>query len=146
MHARRVVAAALLLAVAGCFSGMRKPQVSVAPSGTGVSAAPKPAGCAMPFYRVPPVDQPYDELASLHYTTALFWAGDPVEAQQALREKACALGADAVLVTREFVPGVPGGGGTPPTMAGLAIKYRAPKPPAALEDRAKAPAPAPAPR
>jgi hypothetical protein len=109
--------------LAGCaFS--TTPKVSVVPSGSGVTAAPKPAGCPIPFFRAPPADRPYDELASLHFTTALFWGGDPAEAQAAMRDKACALGADAVLVTQEFQPGVPGGDGKPPTMAGSAIRYR----------------------
>jgi hypothetical protein len=34
------------------------------------------------------------------------------------------LGADAVLVTREFEPGVPGGEGRPPSMAVVAIRFR----------------------
>jgi len=124
----RFALAPLLLGLGACFAV--SPRVSVVPSGNGLTAPSKPVGCPMPFLRSAPADRPYDELASLHYTTALFHAGDPGEAQAALRDQACALGADAVLVTREFVPGVPGGSGRPPTMAGAAIRYRSPVAPA----------------
>jgi hypothetical protein len=135
MQARPAVAAALL-ALSGCGA-----HVSVTPSGSGTSAPAKPPGCSLPFFRVPPLDQPYDEMATLHYTTRAYQAGDPADAQEAIRQKACALGADAVLVTREFAPGVAGGKGSPPTMTGTAIKFRAPRPTPAPEDRAKAPKP-----
>jgi hypothetical protein len=110
----------VLVALAGCST----PRITVVPSGSGVSAPAKAADCSLSFLRTPPRDRPYDELASLHYTTTLYWEGDPVAAQDAMRERACRLGADAVLVVQEFVPGVGGQHGKPPTMAGLAIRFR----------------------
>jgi hypothetical protein len=107
------------------------PVVTVVPSGSGVSAPAKDAGCSLPVLRAMPADRPFDELASLHYTTeGLFTSGDPAAAQDAIRAKACALGADAVIVTREFVPGAPGTDGRAPTMAGLAIRFRSAAAPA----------------
>lgn len=121
---RTRMATTALMVLAGCVGFSTAPHVTVVPSGSGASAPAKAAGCSLPVLRTPPRDQPYDELASLHYTTNLFWSGDPAAAQNAIREQACALGADVVLVTQEFVPGVPGGDGKPPTMAGLAIRFR----------------------
>lgn len=120
---RTRIAITALMVLAGCAS-FTAPRVTVVPSGSGVSAPAKAADCSLTVLRAPPREQPYDELASLHYTTNLFWSGDPATAQSAIREQACALGADAVLVTQEFMPGVPGGSGKPPTMAGLAIRFR----------------------
>jgi hypothetical protein len=102
---------------------MREPHVTVVPSGSGATAPPKAAGCGIPVLRSAPVQQPFDELASLHFTTYLF-PGDPAVAQASLVDNACALGADAVLVTREFDPGVFGDSGKPPSMAGVAIRFR----------------------
>lgn len=62
------------------------------------------------------MDRPYEELAALHA-----WGGDsfengPRDFQDALRAKACELGADAVIVTQDLsAPGE--------TMNGTAIKY-----------------------
>lgn len=113
-----------LMVLAGCVGFSTAPRVTVVPSGSSMSAPAKGPGCSLPVLRTPPRDQPYDELASLHYTTSAFWSGDPAAAQSAIREQACALGADAVLVTREFTPGVPGGEGKAPSMAGLALRFR----------------------
>lgn len=120
---RTQLAVTALLGLSGCVFATAA-QVTVVPSGLSVSAPPREAGCSLPVLRAAPRDQAYDELASLHYTTSLFWSGDPAVAQNAIRERACTLGADAVLVTQEFVPGVPGSSGKPPTMAGLAIRLR----------------------
>ncbi len=118
--------AGLATFLAGCSA---IPVVTVVPSGTGLSAPAKDAGCSLPVLRAPPTDRPFDELASLHYTTTgLYTSGDPAAAQDAIRAKACALGADAVVVTREFVPGAPGAEGRAPTMAGLAIRFRVAEP------------------
>lgn len=107
-----------LLALAGCT--WAESRVIVVPSGTRVTAAPKPPGCNVPVLRNAPSDRPFDELASIHYTMTQSSRGDPVEAAALIRDRACALGADAVLVTQEFVPG----GDRPPTMAALAIRFR----------------------
>jgi hypothetical protein len=140
------LALAALLAAAACFP-LRRPVVSVARSG--VRAPPKPAGCALTFLKVAPEDQPYDELARISYTTKAHWPGDPADAREAIRAEACALGADAVLVSRDFAPGIRGdetrGEGRAPTMTGVAVRWRAPRP-AVLEDRAGPQAPLPADR
>jgi hypothetical protein len=122
---RTRIAISALMVLAGCLSTAAR--VIVVPSGSGVSAPAKAAGCSLTVLRTPPRDQPYDELASLHYTTDQGWSGDPAAAQNAIREQACALGADAVLVIQEFMPGVSASSGSlgkSPTMAGLAIRFR----------------------
>lgn len=105
----------------GCLTPV-PPAAAVIPSGSGVRAAPKASDCKLDFFRTK-VDQPYDELAALHvgaptdgygYTTAY----NPWQLQEAMRVKACALGADAVIVTQDFHPGKGG------FMNGIAINYR----------------------
>ena len=100
---------AALLALAGCGS------VSVRP--TAFKAAPRPPDCALDFFRHPPV-RDYDELGEVfsYYPYV-------VAPQEALRAKACELGADAVIVTRDFLIAT---SRTPDRklIAGVAIKYR----------------------
>ncbi len=98
-----------ILTLAGCM------RVTVVGSGSGVHGTPKPADCAIPFFRAPPAD-PYDELGTLHLETR---ANDPARALDALREKACALGADAVVITQEFTRI-----GDSAVMKGTALRYR----------------------
>jgi hypothetical protein len=114
---RSLPIAALLLA--SCAGSVR-----VTDAGNGVQAAPKAKNCAIPFLRTKVPDREYVELAALHYGGGAFRLGDPAEAERALRERACALGADAVIVTRDFVPGVPGAKGTSPFMTGTAIVFK----------------------
>jgi hypothetical protein len=122
--ARVSLLAAFLVSCAGT--------VHVSDAGNGVKAPPKPKDCAMPILRTKAPDRPYDEMAALHFGgSGLNQAGDPADAEQALREKACELGADALVATREFVPGVAGGKGRSPSMAATAIKFRAAGAPAA---------------
>lgn len=123
----RLILVPSAVALAACITTPTA-RVTAVPSGTGATAAPKPAGCPIPFLRAPPADRPFDELASLHYTTDVTAVGDPAAAQAAMREQACALGADAVLVTQEFQPGAHG---RYPVMAGAALRFRSPAPPAA---------------
>ncbi len=59
----------------------------------------------------------YDEIAELYG-----YYGSLVEPEHVLRQKACELGADAVIVTRDFL--VPTRGGDHKLVAGVAIKYR----------------------
>jgi len=105
----------------GCLTPV-PPAAAVIPSGSGIRAAPKPSDCKLNFFRTK-VDQPYDELAALHVgapTDGYGNIGDytPWQLQNAMRAKACALGADAVIVTQDFSP-TKGG-----FMNGTAIKYR----------------------
>ncbi len=103
--------AALLLAVgaAGCGS------VKVKPSGPDLRSEPKPKGCSVEFLGKAP-DRAYEEIADLqaHVTSPPAGGADEV-----LREKACELGADAVVVTRKFVTNAYGH----MLVAGTAIKY-----------------------
>lgn len=89
-----VVIALAALASSGCGGG-----VTVRPSGTDLKLPPKPGNCSLEFLQSSP-GRPFDEIAELsaHLTKP------PAEgAPEALRAKACALGADAVIVTRNFV-------------------------------------------
>ncbi|OFX22854.1 MAG: hypothetical protein A2V77_04565 [Anaeromyxobacter sp. RBG_16_69_14] len=103
--------ATLLLAVstAGCGS------VKVRPSGSALRSEPKPKGCSIEFLGKAP-DRAYEEVADLqaHVTSPPAGGADEV-----LREKACELGADAVVVTRKFVTNAYGH----MLVAGTAIKY-----------------------
>ena len=92
--------------------------------------AARPSDCALEFLEKRP-GRPYDELGELetHVT-----APPPGGAREALHADACRLGADAVIVTRDFVTNEFGHA----MVAGTAIKYRseapdepAPAPPAA---------------
>lgn len=109
----RLAALACLALAAGCSS------VSVAPSGLGLYPAARPAGCAIEFIRTKAPERPYDELASIHWEGTMKGAA---VAQEDLRARACALGADAVVVTRDYVPYTQNASGF---MTGTAIKYRA---------------------
>lgn len=117
-RASRAARTALLpvIVVAGASLGCLGPRVVVLPSGPGVVAEPKPSSCELPFYRTTP-DRPYDELAALHASGGDTFRNGPAEFQDALRAKACELGADAVIVTQDFTG--PGG-----IMNAAALKFR----------------------
>ncbi|HTN53510.1 MAG TPA: hypothetical protein VML50_13970 [Anaeromyxobacter sp.] len=112
-------AALLLLAACGT--------VSVTPARSGVTTPPRPRGCSVEFLRAPPA-RPHDALAEL-YT----YYSRMVEPEEVLREKACEVGADAVIVTLDFVVATDR---TPDRklIAGTAIKYRQTAPPTALPE------------
>jgi hypothetical protein len=100
-----------LTTLAGCGGG-----VTVKPSGTDLHLQPLPKDCSLEFLQKAP-GRPYDELADLTaHVTKVPAAG----AAEVLHEKACALGADAVIVTREFVTNPYGH----TLVAGTAIKYK----------------------
>ncbi len=106
---RSFAACALLAAaLAGCGA------VKVTPE-QGVSFAPRPKGCPLEFLRKAP-ERAYQQIARLqaHVTDP-----PPGGAQEVLRDPACALGADAVIVTRSFVTNEFGH----VLVAGTAIKY-----------------------
>jgi len=109
----RLATLALLAFAAGCSS------VAVTPSGLGLYPAARPAGCTIEFIRTKAPERPYDELASLHWEGTMKGAA---AAQEDVRARACALGADAVVVTRDYVPYTQNATGV---MTGTAIKYRA---------------------
>ena len=89
------------------------PRVTVNDAGTGLRLKPRPADCHVEFFRTRPPEQPYDEIAALYLDAG---ASDVAAAQELLRAEACVLGADAVVVTREYSPLV--------GMAASAVSYR----------------------
>jgi len=103
------------LALAGCSS------VAVVPSSSGVRADPKPEDCLLEFLPKPP-ERAYDELGDLSTLVSQVGPGGPLEA---LHGAACALGADAVIVTRNFVTDDHGH----VLVAGTAIKFLGPERP-----------------
>jgi hypothetical protein len=96
---RPALAGAILLALTlGCAPALVG-TVTTTPAGPGVQLAPREAGCSVEFHRTRPPDAAYDEIATFHLEGP--WA-DAAAAQDALRARACAVGADAVVVTRDF--------------------------------------------
>jgi hypothetical protein len=119
---QRSIGVAGLIALAACVGVSR--EISVTDAGTGLSLAPRPPDCRLEFYRTKPPERAYDEIATVH-------AHGPsaTDAQDAVRAKACELGADAVIVTRDLVTGdlVPVGTGvvnrTVAYLTGTAVSY-----------------------
>ncbi len=101
---------AALLALAGCGA------VKVTPLGPEAGRAPKPRDCAIEFLDRTP-GRAHDEIAELH---SLVTSVPPAGPLEVLREAACRLGADAVVVTRKFVTNQLGH----VLVAGTAIAYR----------------------
>ena len=93
--------------------------VGVNPSRSGLKAESRPLDCAVEFLREPP-QRAYDDLGELY--SYYPWV---VEPEDVLREKACVLGADAVIVTRDFLISTERGPDRK-LVAGIAIKYRDP--------------------
>ena len=126
MKLARMVATLALVGASGCGA------VKVSPTGAGAEA--KPADCAIEFLRKAPA-RPYAELGELQSHVTLV---PPEGALSVLRPKACELGADAVIVKRDFVTNEFGH----TLVAGVAIRYTgpAPQPPA---PPVQAPPPAP---
>jgi hypothetical protein len=106
--------------VAGCGS------VKVTPSGSDLRLEPRPKDCGIEFLEKAP-ERAYQEIADLqaHVTSPPAGGADEV-----LREKACELGADAVVVTRKFVTNAYGH----VLVAGTAIKYVEAARPAQVEE------------
>ena len=114
-------AAALVLAAPAALALACGP-VHVTPSAGQVAGA-KPPDCTIEFLPKPP-DRPYDALAELRaHVTDVPKGG----ALQVLRPKACELGADAVIVTRNVVTNM----FDHRFVAGIAIQYRPEEPGAA---------------
>ena len=111
-----LAAAAAVVAVAACSSGIKVVRTS------DEQLSPKPADCALEFLQKAP-DRPYDEVAELesHVTSPPTGGRGALEV---LRPKACQLGADAVIVTRNFITNEFGH----VLVAGTAIKYRSEAP------------------
>jgi hypothetical protein len=100
----------LAFALAGCGGG-----VQVRPSGLNQKLQPKPKNCDLEFLYQAPA-RAFEAIAELntHVTNA-----PPGGAIEALRPKACELGADALIVTQNFVTNELGHA----LVAGTAIKY-----------------------
>jgi hypothetical protein len=129
---RSAVLLPLLLALGACAGS----GAAVVPSGE--ASAAKPRDCALEFlYKAP--DRPYDELGEVteHTTTTT-----PEAAREALRPRACELGADALILTRHVVTNAYGH----ELVSGIAIKYTEPvrEAPAEAKPEAK-PEPVPGP-
>ncbi len=110
--------ALVCLGSAGCGA------VKVKSAGAGLKLAPKPKDCEIAFLRkAPPA---FEEIADLeaHVTSA-----PPGGALEVLRPKACELGADAIIVTRNFETNEFGH----TLVAGTAIKLEAPPAPPPVE-------------
>lgn len=100
------------LSMTGCV-----PQVHYSPAMPGLLAKPKAQSCRIEFLRSKLPERPYDELGGLFVEGST----EPEELQAALSRKACELGADAVLITRDYTPAF---GRVPATMTGTAVRYR----------------------
>lgn len=123
----KLPALASMLFAAAALPACLPARVIVLPSGTGTSAvAPKAPDCRIDFSRTD-VARPHEEIAALHVEGSS-WAG-PEDLQEAMRARACELGADAVLVTREYLATMVGNI-EHRTMNGAALRYldRAPAP------------------
>lgn len=118
-------AVAVSVATAGCGGAARV-------SAGGAEAQAKPPDCEIEFLEKAP-KRPFDELGEL---TATVNPGDAGRAVDALREPACRLGADAVIVTRRIVTNMLGN----TLVAGRAIRY-APPPPAEAQPAPAEPKP-----
>lgn len=93
-----IVGFAVALVASGCT--IIRPALHVTPSRATAESLPgKPPGCPLDFYRTKAPDRPYDEISALHYVAVN--GATPVEAQSAIQAKACELGADGVVITRE---------------------------------------------
>jgi hypothetical protein len=82
-----------------------------------IKAAARPRDCQVEFLKKPPA-RAYDALGELNAN----WP-TVVKPSDVLREKACEMGADAVIVTRDY-PIPTGAGPARMEIAGTAIKYR----------------------
>ncbi|HSN90465.1 MAG TPA: hypothetical protein VLS93_04495 [Anaeromyxobacteraceae bacterium] len=103
-------AALALLAAAGCGA------VKIVPLGPDAAASPRPPDCAVEFLARTP-ERAHVELAELTTHLTVIPAGGPLEV---LREPACRLGADAVVVTRKLVTNEMGH----VLVSGVAIRWR----------------------
>lgn len=106
-HAVSISLCSLVL-MTGCVT------VSVMPSGNSVATMPKAENCTIEFFRTTKPDRPYVEIGTISAEGSR--DTPPATEQESIRKKACELGADAVIVTRESAP--------QNGMIGVAIKYK----------------------
>ena len=105
--------ASLLLILTACF---RPPSVSVIPTRDAPSVSPKPDTCTIDFFESDTLQRPYDVLAEVRVTPASVPAVTPKEL---MRERACLLGADAVIGLHWALSGE-----APSEFVGTAVRYR----------------------
>jgi len=108
---------AIFLALGGLCGPLACGSVSVKPPSTAAKAESRPRDCSIEFLRAAP-ERTFDELGEIYS-----YYSRVVEPQDVLREKACSLGADAVIVTKDFVISSVSGPDRK-SIAGTAIKYR----------------------
>ena len=108
---RPTTALTALLAMTACGVGVKVTRVD---PDSGI--APRPSDCAIEFLDEAP-QRDHDEIAELSTHLTVIPRAGPLEV---LREPACRLGADAVVVTRRFVTNEMGH----MVVAGTAIRYR----------------------
>ncbi len=106
---RAFAAAVLLVVLSACIPA------TVQVVRTGPTVAARAPDCRVSFLRAKAPELPFDELAVLQYDGI---QQDLPQIQELLRKQACAAGADAIVVTREYVS-IPGHS----WMTGSAIRY-----------------------
>ncbi len=116
---RALVGALLAAAAAACSTLGDAVKVTRTPAAEG--AEPRPKGCNLEFLWKSPA-RPYEALGEL---SMLVTKPPPGGAVEVLRDPACELGADAVIVSRDKGSKVEGHA----MVAGTAIKYREAAPP-----------------
>jgi hypothetical protein len=108
---------AIFLALGVASAPLACGSVSVKPPTPAAKAESRPRDCTVEFLREAP-ERTYDELGEIYS-----YYSRVVEPQEVLREKACELGADAVVVTRDFLVSNSKGPDRK-LVAGTALKYR----------------------
>jgi hypothetical protein len=99
-------------------------KTNVVDMGSGLRPQAKPKSCTMQIFRTQRPSKPYHELATIESIGAAATSSEAVN--EDLKETACKLGADAIIITD--VPGEkPGCGGySGPSVKGVAIVYQRP--------------------
>ncbi|HET9596288.1 MAG TPA: hypothetical protein VFP65_11940 [Anaeromyxobacteraceae bacterium] len=95
--AARTAALAVALAASTSLACISFPRTT--PEGDVTGAPPKPKDCEIAYLEKEP-DRPYEELGEITDTIA---RPDPMNPAIAFRERACEMGADALIVTRRVV-------------------------------------------
>jgi hypothetical protein len=88
----------------------RTANLTVTPSGRSLALEARKVDCVIEFFRTRPPDRPFDEVATLHLSGNV----DAWDAQERIRRSACEIGADAIVVTRDYAWG---------SMTGTAVSY-----------------------
>lgn len=110
-HLTRPLLPALALLLTACS------YVGVVPEGPHSIRPARPAECDIEFIRGPSPDRPYDKVAVIMWESV--WYGEATAIEE-IRRQACALGADAVIMNREYVAYA----GNPGQVIATAIKFR----------------------